>query len=61
MARHLRPSLETARIRDGRIFRVEGWTNALIVTGDVRAALEKERVTGLSYRLVSGPDAPGAG
>ncbi len=34
-------------------FRVAGWEVALVVSGDVKAALEAANITGLAYELVS--------
>lgn len=45
--------LNTSGIGERRIFRVAGWTTALIVTDDLKTSLEQANVTGLDYRLVS--------
>lgn len=45
--------LDSSRITSSRIFRVEGWEIALIVTEDVKAALEEIAPTGLQFQAAS--------
>jgi hypothetical protein len=44
--------IDRSKVGDARIFRLWGWTGALIVREDIKAAMEREGVTGVSFKEV---------
>lgn len=49
--------IDPAKVGDAKVFRTWGWTIALIVSEDIKEALERAGITGLSFREVTGPSA----
>ena len=49
--------IDPARVGDAKVFRPWGWPVALIVSEDIKDALERAGVTGLKFEDVTGPDA----
>ncbi|HZI11493.1 MAG TPA: DUF1629 domain-containing protein [Myxococcus sp.] len=49
--------IDPAKVGDAKVFRTWGWTIALIVSEDIKHALEQEGFTGLRFREVTGPSA----
>ena len=47
--------IDTAIVGDVRLFRPWGWTVALIVSEDIKDALERASVTGVNFKEVTGP------
>ena len=47
--------IDPAKVGDARVFRPRGWSVALIVSEDIKAALERAGVTGLKFEDVTGP------
>ncbi len=44
-------------VGDAKVFRAWGWTSALIVSEDIKEALERAHVTGAKFKEVTGPSA----
>lgn len=44
--------IDRSKVGDARVFRPWGWTVALIVSEDIKAAMERERVTGAKFEEV---------
>ncbi|WP_395843119.1 imm11 family protein [Cystobacter fuscus] len=49
--------IDPAQVGEARVFRTWGWTVALIVSEDIKEALERAGVTGMKFKEVSGPSA----
>ncbi|HEX8703861.1 MAG TPA: DUF1629 domain-containing protein [Myxococcaceae bacterium] len=49
--------IDPAKVRDAKVFRPWGWTVALIVSEDIKDALERAGVTGVKFTEVTGPSA----
>ncbi len=49
--------MDPMRVGDARVFRTWGWHIALIVSEDIKEALERAGVTGVSSKEVTGPSA----
>ncbi|HEX8699339.1 MAG TPA: DUF1629 domain-containing protein [Myxococcaceae bacterium] len=49
--------IDPARVGDAKVFRPWGWTVALIVSEDIKVALERAGVTGGKFKEVTGPSA----
>lgn len=47
--------IDPAKVGDAKVFRPWGWTVALIVSEDIKEALEREGVTGVKFTEVTGP------
>lgn len=47
--------IDTTKVGDAKVFRTWGWTGALIVSEDVKNALERSGATGMAFRGVTGP------
>jgi hypothetical protein len=47
--------IEPSKIGDARVFRTWGWMVVLVVSEDVKEALERTGATGLYFREVTGP------
>jgi len=47
--------IDPARVGDAKVFRTWGWAVALVVSEDIKEALEREGVTGLRFKEVTGP------
>jgi hypothetical protein len=47
--------IDPTKVGDAKVFRTWGWTVALIVSGDVKEALEHAGVTGMEFEEVTGP------
>ncbi|MCY1015503.1 hypothetical protein OV427_06830 [Pyxidicoccus sp. MSG2] len=48
--------IDPAQVGDAKVFRPWGWPAALIVSEDIKDALERAGVTGLKFEDVTGPD-----
>lgn len=44
--------IDTSKVGDAKVFRTRGWAVALIVSEDIKAALERERTTGAKFTEV---------
>jgi hypothetical protein len=44
--------IDKARVGDAKVFRPEGWTGTLVVSEDLKVALEQLRATGLKFEEV---------
>ncbi|NVJ23200.1 hypothetical protein HUW62_18420 [Myxococcus sp. AM011] len=44
--------IDTSKLGDTKVFRTQGWTVALIVSEDIKLALERERTTGAKFTEV---------
>ncbi|RKI43879.1 hypothetical protein D7X55_38585 [Corallococcus sp. AB049A] len=49
--------IDPTKVGDAKVFRAWGWTVALIVSEDIKDALEHANVTGVKFREVTGPGA----
>jgi hypothetical protein len=49
--------IDPSKVGDAKVFRPWGWTVALIVSEDVKDALERAGVTGVKFTEVTGPSA----
>ncbi|HLL03488.1 MAG TPA: DUF1629 domain-containing protein [Myxococcaceae bacterium] len=49
--------IDPAKVGEAKVFRLWGWTVALIVSEDIKEALERAGVTGLRFKEVTGPSA----
>ena len=49
--------IDPTKVGDAKVFRTWGWTVALIVSEDIKEALERAGVTGLKFKEVTGPSA----
>jgi hypothetical protein len=49
--------IDPAKVGNTRVFRTWGWTVALIVSEDIKEALERAGVTGTRFKEVTGPSA----
>ncbi|NOK22369.1 imm11 family protein, partial [Corallococcus carmarthensis] len=49
--------IDPTKVGDAKVFRTWGWTLALIVSEDIKDALERAGVTGLKFTEVTGPSA----
>ncbi|XXF81710.1 hypothetical protein P2318_01040 [Myxococcaceae bacterium GXIMD 01537] len=49
--------IDPTKVEDAKVFRPWGWPVALIVSEDIKEALERAGVTGLSFTEVTGPSA----
>jgi hypothetical protein len=49
--------IDTTKVGNAKVFRTWGWTIALIVSEDVKEALERAGVTGVKFEEVTGPSA----
>ncbi|MDC0708106.1 hypothetical protein POL68_06450 [Stigmatella sp. ncwal1] len=49
--------IDPTKVGDAKIFRTWGWTVALIVSEDIKDALERAGVTGCQFKEVTGPSA----
>jgi hypothetical protein len=49
--------IDPTKVGDAKIFRTWGWTVALIVSEDIKEALERAGVTGMKFKEVTGPSA----
>ncbi|WP_225409275.1 imm11 family protein [Stigmatella hybrida] len=47
--------IDPAKVGDAKVFRPWGWTVALIVSEDIKEALERAGVTGVKFTEVTGP------
>lgn len=47
--------IDPAKVGDTKVFRTWGWTIALIVSEDIKEALERAGVTGMKFQEVTGP------
>ncbi|WP_223641145.1 imm11 family protein [Corallococcus sp. EGB] len=47
--------IDTTRVGDAKVFRPWGWSVVLIVSEDIKEALERSGATGMSFREVTGP------
>ncbi|HEX8823418.1 MAG TPA: AHH domain-containing protein, partial [Archangium sp.] len=47
--------IDPTRVGDAKVFRTWGWTTALIVSEDVKMALELVGITGAKFKDVTGP------
>lgn len=50
--------IDTAKVEGARIFRTWGWTVALLVSEDLKDALERAGTTGVKFTDVTGPGVP---
>jgi hypothetical protein len=49
--------IDPSKVGDARVFRTWGWTIALVVSEDIKEALERAGVTGVKFEEVTGPSA----
>lgn len=49
--------IDPAKVGEARVFRTWGWTVALIVSEDIKEALERTGATGMKFKEVTGPSA----
>jgi len=49
--------IDPTKVGDAKVFRTWGWTIALIVTEDIKEALERAGITGVKFKEVTGPSA----
>jgi hypothetical protein len=49
--------IDPTKVGDAKVFRTWGWTIALIVSEDIKEALERAGVTGVKFKEVTGPSA----
>jgi hypothetical protein len=49
--------IDPTKVGDAKVFRTWGWTIALIISEDIKEALERAGVTGLKFKEVTGPSA----
>ncbi|WP_240358930.1 imm11 family protein, partial [Myxococcus vastator] len=49
--------IDPTKVGGAKVFRTWGWTIALIVSEDIKEALERARVTGVKFEEVTGPSA----
>jgi hypothetical protein len=49
--------IHPSKVGDAKVFRTWGWTLALIVSEDIKEALERAGVTGMKFKEVTGPSA----
>ncbi|MFY2558650.1 imm11 family protein [Corallococcus terminator] len=49
--------IDPTKVGDAKVFRTWGWTIALIVSEDIKDALERAGVTGVKFEEVTGPSA----
>ena len=47
--------IDPSRVGDARVFRTWGWSPALILSGEVKQALERMGATGAKFEAVTGP------
>ncbi|AKF83668.1 hypothetical protein MFUL124B02_37120 [Myxococcus fulvus 124B02] len=47
--------IDPSKVGDAKVFRTWGWTLALIVSEDIKEALEHAGVTGMKFKEVTGP------
>jgi len=47
--------IDPAKVGDAKVFRTWGWTIALIVSEDIKEALERQAITGVAFQEVTGP------
>ena len=51
--------IDPAKVGDAKVFRPWGWPVVLIVSEDIKEALEREAVTGVKFQDVTGPNKEG--
>jgi hypothetical protein len=49
--------IDPSKVGDAKVFRTEGWDIALVVSEDIKAAMESAGVTGARFEEVTGPSA----
>ncbi|SEL15822.1 Suppressor of fused protein (SUFU) [Stigmatella aurantiaca] len=49
--------IDPAKVGDAKVFRTWGWTGTVIVSEDIKEALERAGVTGAKFEEVTGPSA----
>ncbi|RYZ33272.1 MAG: hypothetical protein EOO71_42380, partial [Myxococcaceae bacterium] len=49
--------IDPTQVGDAKVFRTWGWTIALIVSEDIKDALERAGITGMKFEEVTGPSA----
>jgi hypothetical protein len=49
--------IDPAKVGDAKVFRTWGWTIALIVSEDIKEALDRTGITGVKFKEVTGPSA----
>ncbi|RKH63462.1 imm11 family protein [Corallococcus aberystwythensis] len=49
--------IDTAKVEGAKVFRTRGWTVALIVSEEIKDALERAGITGVRFTDVTGPGA----
>ena len=49
--------IDSTKVGDAKVFRTWGWTVALIVSEEIKEALERAGVTGVKFKEVTGPSA----
>ncbi len=49
--------IDATKVGDAKVFRTWGWTIALIVSEDIKEALERAGITGVKFKEVTGPSA----
>ncbi len=49
--------IDPTKVGDAKVFRTWGWTIALIVSEDIKEALERAGITGVKFKEVTGPSA----
>ncbi|RKG70218.1 imm11 family protein [Corallococcus terminator] len=47
--------IDTTKVGDAKVFRTRGWTGVVIVSEDIKDALERAGVTGAQFQEVTGP------
>lgn len=53
--------IDPAKVGNAGVFRTWGWTVALIVSEKIKEALERAGVSGMRFKDVTRPSAPGMG
>lgn len=49
--------IDTTKVEDAKVFRTWGWTVALVVSEEIKEALERAGITGAKFTDVTGPGA----
>lgn len=49
--------IDPTKVGDAKVFRTWGWTVALIISEDLKEAMEREGITGTRFKEVTGPSA----
>jgi hypothetical protein len=49
--------IDPMKVGDAKVFRTWGWTIALIVSEDIKEAIERAKITGVKFKEVTGPSA----